>query len=72
MFSGQYEAYEDTHRHEQFLIQYLRHQFLDQIIEDVEVGKYDDIRNLIVGVKPFDFSIYLKPEFRQIPYRQEY
>jgi hypothetical protein len=72
MFSGQYEAYEDTHRHEQFLIQHLRHQFLDQIIEDVEVGKYDDIRNLIVGVKPFDFSIYLKPEFRQIPYRQEY
>ena len=70
MFSGQYEAYEDTHRHEQFLIQHLRHQFLDQIIEDVEVGKYDDIRDLIVGVKPFDFSIFLKPEFRKISYRQ--
>ena len=72
MFSGQYEAYEGTSRHEKFLIQHLRHLFLDQMIEDLETGKYDNIYDLITGIKPFDFSIYLKPEFRAIPYRQTY
>ena len=72
MFSGQYDSYEGLPRHEGYLIQHLRHLFLDQIIEDVEVGKYDNIHDMINGVKPFDFSVYLKPKFRNIQYRQGY
>jgi hypothetical protein len=33
MFSDQYKVYEGTPRHDRFLIQHLRHQFLDQIID---------------------------------------